>query len=223
MPMLRSRSDQSGLRPMNTQLRVVSLVCALLATGCASMSKEECRYVDWRTVGYEDGAAGRPAGRLGDHRRACADHGIAPDLAAYTAGREAGMREFCQAHNGYRVGASGQVYYGTCPADLAWAFEQGYDLGRELYVRQQRVADTDAGIRARHAEIRRLEDGLARGAFVLVGETATAEQRTQAVIDAKQAAERIGRLRKEIEDLQADRARYERELEAYEATVAATY
>jgi hypothetical protein len=196
---------------------------ASLVAGCASMSKDECRHVDWRTVGYEDGAAGRAASRLGDHRRACADHGVTPDLAAYTAGREAGMREFCQAHNGYRVGASGQVYYGTCPADLAAAFEQGYDVGRELYVRQRRVADADAAIDRRHAEIRRLEDGLARGAFVLVSDGSTAEQRTQAVLDARQAAESVGRLRKEIEDLQADRARYERELEAYETTVAATY
>lgn len=200
----------------------LALVVALTA-GCASMSKEECRYVDWRTVGYEDGAAGRSASRLGDHRRACADHGVTPDLAAYNAGREAGMREFCQGHNGYRVGASGQVYYGTCPADLAPAFEQGYDRGRELYVRKQRVIDVDAGIAQRQAEIRRLEDGLARGAFVMVADASTAEERAQAVIDAKQGAERIGRLRKEIENLQADRVRYERELEDYEATVAATY
>lgn len=208
---------------MKQQLAVAVSLAAVLATGCASMSKEECRYVDWRTVGYEDGAAGRPASRLGDHRRACADHGVTPDLAAYTAGREAGMREFCQASNGYRVGASGQVYYGTCPADLAPAFERGYDTGRELYVRKQRVADTDAAIAARQAEIRGLEDDLAKGAFVLVGDTASAEQRTQAVLDAKQAAERIGRLRKEIDDLQADRVRYERELEVYQGTVAATY
>lgn len=205
------------------QLAVAVSLAAVLATGCASMSEEECRYVDWRTVGYEDGAAGRPASRLGDHRRACADHGVTPDLAAYTAGREAGMREFCQASNGYRVGASGQVYYGTCPADLAPAFERGYDTGRELFVRKQRVADTDAAIAARQAEIRGLEDDLAKGAFVLVGDTASAEQRTQAVLDAKQAAERIGRLRKEIDDLQADRVRYERELEVYQGTVAATY
>lgn len=205
------------------QLAVAVSLAAVLATGCASMSEEECRHVDWRTVGYEDGAAGRPASRLGDHRRACADHGVTPDLAAYTAGREAGMREFCQASNGYRVGASGQVYYGTCPADLAPAFERGYDTGRELYVRRQRVADTDAAIAARQAEIRGLEDDLAKGAFVLVGDTASAEQRTQAVLDAKQAAERIGRLRKEIDDLQADRVRYERELEVYQDTVAATY
>ena len=205
---------------MKTPLSVVVLVVAL--TGCASMSEEECRYVDWRTVGYEDGAAGRPASRLGDHRRACADHGVTPDLAAYEAGRAAGMREFCQAHNGYRVGASGQVYYGTCPADLAPAFERGYDQGRELYVREQRVRDAEAAIAQREAEIRRLEDGLTRGAFVLVGDT-SAEERAQAVIDAKQAAERIGRLRKEIEGLQADRIRYERELEVYQATVASTY
>jgi len=204
------------------QLAVALSLAAALAAGCASMSKEECQHVEWRTVGYEDGAAGRPASRLGDHRRACADHGVTPDLAAYTAGREAGMREFCQSSNGYRVGASGQVYYGTCPADLAPAFERGYQTGRELYVRQRRVADTDGAIAARHAEIRGLEDDLAEGALVLVGDSSP-EQRTQAVLDAKQAAERIGRLRKEIENLQADRARYERELEAYEETVAATY
>jgi hypothetical protein len=214
-----TRSDRVVSKPL--QWPVVLLVLAL--AGCASMSEEECRYVDWRTVGYEDGAAGRSASRLGDHRRACADHGVAPDLAAYEAGRAAGMREFCQAHNGYRVGASGQVYYGTCPADLAPAFERGYDQGRELYVRQQRVSDAEEAIARREAEIRRLEDGLARGTFVLIGETSTPEQRTQAVIDAKQAAERIGRLRKEIEGLQADRIRFERELEAYQSTVASTY
>jgi hypothetical protein len=213
------RSDRAVSRLL--QWPVVLLVLAL--AGCASMSEEECRYVDWRTVGYEDGAAGRPASRLGDHRRACADHGVAPDLAAYEAGRAAGMREFCQAHNGYRVGTSGQVYYGTCPADLAPAFERGYDQGRELYVRQQRVRDAEAAIVQREAEIRRLEDGLARGTFVLIGETSTPEQRTQAVIDAKQAAERIGRLRKEIEGLHADRIRFERELEVYQSTVASTY
>ena len=208
---------------MKQRVVVAVSLAAALAAGCASMSKEECRYVDWRTVGYEDGAAGRPAGRLGDHRRACADHGVTPDLAAYTAGREAGMREFCQASNGYRVGTSGQVYYGTCPADLAPAFERGYETGRELYVRQRRVADTDEAIAVRRAEIHGLEDDLARGALVLIGDTSSAERRTEAVLDAKQAAERIGRLRKEIEDLQADRVRYERELEAYQETVAATY
>jgi hypothetical protein len=202
------------------------LVSAVLAslTGCAaSMSKDECRTVDWRTVGYEDGVAGRPGDRIGEHRRACAEHGVTPDLAAYMAGRDAGMREFCQAHNGYRVGASGQVYAGTCPPDLAVAFERGYDVGRELYVRRRRVDDAEAAIAYRQREVRRLEDSIAREAFVLVGDGSTTEDRTQSVIDAKQAAERIGRYKSEIENLERDLAQYRRELDAYQRTVPATY
>lgn len=196
---------------------------ALLAGCAASMSKEECRTVDWRTVGYEDGVAGRPGTRIGDHRRACAEHGVAPDLTAYMAGRDAGMREFCQASNGYRVGASGQAYAGTCPADLAPAFERGYDVGRELYVRTRRVDDAEASIAYRRREIRQLEDSIAKEALVLVGNGSTAEERTQSVIDAKQAAERIGRYRSEIEGLERDLAQYRRELETYQSTVPATY
>ena len=41
----------------------------LLLQGCAStMNENECVHVDWRTVGYEDGARGEPADRLGQHR-----------------------------------------------------------------------------------------------------------------------------------------------------------
>ena len=196
----------------------------LLVAGCsASLSKEECRTVDWRTVGYEDGVAGRPGYRIGDHRRACAEYGVAPDLAAYTAGREAGLHEFCQAHNGYQVGASGQVYTGACPADLAPAFEKSYDIGRELYVRGRRVSDTEEGISSRQREIRRLEDSLTREAVVLVAEDSTGEERAQSVIDAKQAAERIGRYKAEIGSLERDLVQYRREYEDYRRTVPATY
>ena len=41
------------------------------------------------------------------------------------------------------------------------------------------------------------------------------------MLDTKQAAERIGRLKSEIAALERDRARYQQELETYRATVAA--
>jgi hypothetical protein len=205
------------------KLLLASTVLALLGGCASSMSKDECRMVDWRTVGYEDGVAGRPGNRIGDHRRACAEHGVAPDLTAYMAGREAGMREFCQASNGYRVGASGQAYAGTCPADLAPAFERGYDVGRELHVRQRRVDDTESAIAYRRREIRRLEDLVAREAFVLIGDGATTEERAQSVIDAKQAAERIGRYRSEIDSLERELVQHRHDLDAYQRTVPATY
>jgi hypothetical protein len=190
-------------------------------TGCASkMSKDECRTVDWRTVGYEDGVAGRPGDRIGEHRRACAEHGVTPDLNAYLAGRDAGLREYCQPHNGYRAGAHGYTYYDTCPADLAPRFVQAYDEGRALYVRERQVTDAEEAIEYRRREIRRLEDRVAESAFDVIDTQATPEQRAQGVLDTKQAAERIGRLRAEIADLEKERARYQAELDAYRATVA---
>ena len=195
-------------------------LCTLLLGACAAkMSKDECRTVDWRTVGYEDGVAGQPGDRIGEHRRACAEYGVTPDLTAYLAGRTAGLREYCQPHNGYRAGASGYTYFAPCPADLAEAFEIAYDEGRALYVRERRVTDTEEQIEDKRREIRRLEDRIAESAFDVIDATATAEERTQAVLDTKQAAERIGRLKAEITELEKERARYQAELDAYRQTV----
>jgi hypothetical protein len=194
-------------------------LCTLLLGACAArMSKDECRTVDWRTVGYEDGVAGQPGDRIGEHRRACAEYGVTPDLTAYLAGRTAGLREYCQPHNGYRAGANGYTYFDTCPADLAEAFEIAYDEGRALYVRERRVTDAEEQIDEKRREIRRLEDRVAESAFDVIDTTSTAEERTQAVLDTKQAAERIGRLKAEITELEKERARYQAELDAYRKT-----
>ena len=201
-----------------TSLLIV-LSSLLLGACAAKMSRDECRTVDWRTVGYEDGVAGQPGDRIGEHRRACAEYGVTPDLNAYLAGRTAGLREYCQPHNGYRAGANGYTYFDTCPADLAEAFEIAYDEGRALYVRERRVTDTERQIEDRHREIRRLEDRVAESAFDVIDTTSTAEERAQAILDTKQAAERIGRLKAEITELEKERARYQAELDAYRQTV----
>ena len=202
---------------------LIALSTLLLGACAAKMSRDECRTVDWRTVGYEDGVAGQPGDRIGEHRRACAEYGVTPDLNAYLAGRTAGLREYCQPHNGYRAGANGYTYFDTCPADLAEAFEIAYDEGRALYVRERRVIDTEQQIEDKRREIRRLEDRIAESAFDVIDATATAEERTQAVLDTKQAAERIGRLKSEITELEKERARYQAELDAYRRTVVARY
>jgi hypothetical protein len=204
---------------MKASALLIALFTLLLGACATKMSKDECRTVDWRTVGYEDGVAGQPGDRIGEHRRACAEYGVTPDLNAYLAGRTAGLREYCQPHNGYRAGANGYTYFDTCPADLAEAFEIAYDEGRALYVRERRVTDTEEQIEDRRREIRRLEDRIAESAFDVIDATATAEERTQAVLDTKQAAERIGRLKSEITELEQERARYQAELDAYRQTV----
>lgn len=198
---------------------------SLFLAGCSTttLNKDECRTVDWRTVGYEDGVAGRSGERIGAHRKACAEYGISPDLEAYRAGRADGLREFCQPYNGYRAGVNGTPYYDSCPADLAAAFVEAYDSGRQLYVRTRRVEDAEAAIDYRRREIARLEDSVARRAFILVSETATPEERAQALLDTKQVAERIGRLKSEVADYERELARAQYELDNYRATVAAAY
>jgi chromosome segregation ATPase len=111
----------------------------------------------------------------------------------------------------------------VCPGDLAPDFEKGYDIGRELYVRGRRVSDTEEAISSRQREIRRLEDSLTREAAVLVASDSSGEERAQSVIDAKQAAERIGRYKAEISSLARDLEQYRREYEEYRRTVPATY
>ena len=162
------------MRTVRCQLAAVLAVTATALTACsATMSKDECRTVDWRTVGYEDGVAGRSGERIGEHRKACAEHGVTPDLNAYRAGRAEGLREYCQPHNGYRAGVNGAPYYDSCPPELAPAFVAAYESGRELYVRERRVADADSAIAYRRREIARLESKVADRALTAINENAT--------------------------------------------------
>jgi ribosome modulation factor len=209
-------------------MRLTSLLlafCAVMLAACSStatMGQNECSAVDWRTIGYEDGVAGRSGAQIGVHRRACAKYGIAPDLEAYQLGRAEGLREFCQPHNGYRSGVTGAPYHDVCPADLAARFLAHYQAGHELYVHEQRVRYADAQLNVKRAEIARLEDAVARSGLRAIKETSTLEQRAQAMLDARQYAERIGRLKAEVAQFERDRMLYAQELAAYRATVAST-
>jgi Protein of unknown function (DUF2799) len=110
----------------------VAFTLVVLA-GCASLDKNECLNANWYAIGVEDGARGRGVERLGDHRRACAEHRVAPDAERYLAGRNEGLKSFCTYERGFTHGRSGHAYSGACPAELAANFVTGYRLGRELH------------------------------------------------------------------------------------------
>lgn len=153
----------------NTAL--LGFICALLS-GCASMNRGECVSANWYAIGLEDGARGQPLERLGTHRRACAEHGVAPNAERYVAGRNEGLKSFCTYERGFAQGRGGQAYGGACPAPLAAAFQSGYQRGRELYDLHRSLSDVQKQItrsktllkegipnpRQRAAEVERLED-----------------------------------------------------------------
>lgn len=196
------------------------LAVATLLGGCATMSESECVTVDWQTIGFEDGVAGYSGDRIGQHRKACAKHGVSPDLVGYQRGREAGLREYCQPANGFRVGSHGGSYAGVCPAELDGAFTTAYESGRQLYSLESRLSNARNQIVSKRRELERAEDSIVRKTAVIVGSESTGEERAQALVDTKQLAERVGRLKTEIRQLERDEVEYARDLEDYRARVA---
>jgi hypothetical protein len=190
-------------------------MAAIALAGCASMGKDECLAMDWRTVGYEDGATGQGVERLSSRRQACAKHGVAPDLDAYRMGREEGLLEFCRPENGFRVGVSGRSYGGACPAHLAMAFSDSYEAGRHLWRLERQVNDTVGGIAARRGEIQRIDEMMVSSSLLILGETTTTEERAQALLNTRSLAERRSRLAVEIDGLERALPGYEAELEDY--------
>ena len=125
------------------------LAAALLLAGCAAMDKNQCQNANWYAIGLEDGGQGRTLDRLGERRRACADHGVQPDGERYAAGRNEGLKSFCTYDRGYRVGYAGSAYYGVCPEPMARDFVAGYERGRELHGLQKRLGEVNAICRPR--------------------------------------------------------------------------
>jgi hypothetical protein len=198
------------------RLAVLGLIASVIS-GCASMGKDECLAMDWRTVGFEDGATGQGIERLSSRRQACAKHGVVPDLDAYRAGRDEGLVEFCQPANGFYVGARGRGYSGTCPAFLAPAFNDAYQSGRKLWQLESRLNDAFRGIAHRRAEVEQIDGGLLATSITMVSEGKTPEERAQALLDTRSLAERRGRLLAEIDELERSLPAYEAELADYRA------
>lgn len=208
---------------MHTRRTTLSLILVLSLAGiggCASMSEEECVMSDWQTIGFEDGSRGYTADRLGDHRRACAEHGVAPDFRAYQAGREEGLRLFCQPSRGFNLGASGGQYQGVCSADLEVEFLDGYRAGAELYNLRANVSAANSQINVRENELQRTKELIRDKEAALIDRGTTTEERILLLADLKDLSERTGELETEIDLLIDDRARHEERLASYQAVLA---
>jgi uncharacterized small protein (DUF1192 family) len=202
-----------------SMLRASAAVLLIALSGCASMDRDECLTVDWRTVGFEDGAAGRASDRIGQHRKACAKHGVTLDLAAYQTGREEGLREYCVPTNGFRLGSHGGNYGGICPSDLESAFVDAYQSGRQLYSLESRLSSVNHNLEQARNDLRGAEADIVTRSAVAISKDATTEERAQAVLDVKHLGERVGQLKSEIRQLEEERVHCARDLEDYRASL----
>jgi len=206
---------------MNSKLAGLVALAALLGlSGCATMNADECAMSDWHAIGYEDGANGYGADRLGNRRKACAKHGVAPDFEAYQSGRAEGLRQFCQPSRGFNLGAGGGRYNGVCPGDMEPDFVDAFNTGHKLYTLRSSVNSANYQINARKAELERTEDRIRQIEADLISSETSTEDRVLLLAELKDESERTGQLEAEIVELVEERAIYEQQLAAYEAMIA---
>lgn len=145
---------------MKKALLILLLLPALALPGCATMSAEECETADWRRIGYEDGADGKPMSALNDRDKACQSHGFQADFSKYKEGREDGLSVFCDPANGYRVGAEGRSYAGACVANNEEEFLAEYERGYELYTFTSAVSEAESEVSSLEYDIRECKKDL---------------------------------------------------------------
>ncbi len=111
----------------------ILVLCSILLSGCATMSKDECLHADWYIKGLEDASQGYSLSRVAEHGKACARVKVIPVMRDYEDGHKKGARLYCVPEKGYSAGRDGSEYHGICPQDLEGQFLHAYRDGQELY------------------------------------------------------------------------------------------
>ncbi len=170
-----------------------TMLAALTAavSGCATLNRDECVNADWETIGLEDGARGHPAERIGDHRRACAKHGVSPDLPAYESGRARGLRSYCTPNKAYQSGLNGTTgLQGLCPPDLEPAFLAAHASGFRVHQAAAEASQAKRALESAEQTLARLEEDIEGHRAVIVAEDSSGAARAESL-------DRIEQLRQE--------------------------
>ena len=186
---------------------------AALALGsCATMSAEQCMAGDWSGQGYADGQSGLTMSRLDEHAEACAEHGVAPDAAAYAAGRRQGLVHYCTPHKGFEVGRTGSGYAGVCPSDLEADFMPAYRDGQIVHEVEQALANARGRVDSLGDRLEELDDKITAKQAEARAEGLTEQQR-------EQIRNRIQEIRRERADTERDWRRAQDEIDDAERDV----
>ena len=206
---------------MNSKWSLACLAIVLGSlSGCATMSSDECMASDWTAIGYEDGARGYNTDRFGQHRKACAKHGVTPDFTAYQNGRDQGLIEYCQPYRGFSVGSNGGSYNVVCGVNMEPDFLDAYNVGHHLYTLRRSVNRAASEIDSKENELDRIEDKLVRNGVALIADETSSEDRILLLAEMRELSGRTGQLQAEIKELHEVRARNQVELEHYQLVVA---
>ena len=182
-------------------MRLLLLAAAGGATlalmSCATMSKDQCLAGAWGEVGFRDGSEGQPMSLLEDHAKACAEYGVAPDLAAYRSARDDGLNGYCRWERGFREGREGDGYHGVCSPAQEAEFLPAYRDGQMVHAAEQALATAHSSVASLGSRLEDLDEKI-------VGKQA--ELRAEGLTDAQR-----DQIRGRIQEIHRERADAERE------------
>ena len=182
------------------------IVASLVLGGCATMNQSECLNANWRMIGLEDGSNGRELSHIGNHRKACAEFNISPDLEQYQLGHTQGLRQYCTYNKGFQQGSHGNTYKSICPPDLVGDFRFGHQRGREVYALSLELNRTQSSIKEIHELLEELTaEALSKEDLIISRKTREAD-RALLLVDIKEIQTEIGRLEVELELLEQQEA-----------------
>jgi len=170
-------------------------------------------YADWRTIGFEDGSRGLLEQRIGDHRKACAEYGVTPDLALYRAGHAQGMISFCSPRNGFRRGQNGASYNDNCPPELEEGFLDAFRAGREVHQAAKALSTLEHDIAAEKQRLEDLSTRIAKKEKALIQKGNTEESRKKIYNQIKKLENEFLEAKHDLEQLYANHYAAEDSLE----------
>lgn len=201
--------------------RVTCITIPLILCGCAGISEEQCLAMDWRTIGFEDGANGRPVQSISNYRQACGEYGVTADLDGYRSGHAEGVDTYCRPAKGFDEGHRGARYQGVCPAGSEAEFLSAYNSGRRLYELETTLSQIERQLASNHTEQENIKRRLTAIGISMVSDGTSVEERLSMVAESAELGKRHGELSSEIELLEQERVVSEIELRNYQETLAA--
>ena len=130
------------VKPMQRILITILAGMSIALTGCATLSRDECKSGDWHKIGMQDGSDGRTEDKFKQHAKACELDRSEVSKAAYLEARVKGLELYCTQVRGYREGSLGQKYLGVCPSQTASQFLSGFEFGKRINQTEVRLSDT---------------------------------------------------------------------------------
>jgi hypothetical protein len=178
------------------------------------MNQSECQNANWQMIGLEDGSKGYSLAYIGNHRKACAEFNISPDLEQYQSGHAQGLRQYCTYLKGFQLGSSGTAFNSICPPDLEDDFQLGHQRGLEIHALNLEFKKTQASIKELNEHLDVLTADVAAKENLIISRKTRERERALLLLEVKEIQTEIGRLEVEAELLEQQKAEisYERTL-----------